>query len=111
MQIKDGKIFREMVAIRADLRFYFSNNSITQKQIQQHSGVNQGQISRILSGANRRVSKSVLELCQYANINPYKTAEYELSGDMDLIDALRLAVGNDPAKAKTVTRVIRALVE
>lgn len=99
------------MAIRADLRLFFANSNLTQKQIEQYCKVSQGQVSRILSGENKRVSGAVLKICKYANINPFLTADYELTNDIDLIDAIRLAVGKDPAKARTITRVIQALVE
>lgn len=111
MQNTDNKKFREISAIRADLRFYFELNKVLQKHVAQKTGVNQGQISRILSGESRRVSSAVLKICEYAKINPFVTSDYELANDVDLIDALRLVVGKDPAKARKITRVIRALAE
>lgn len=51
--------------------------SVTQIEIQQATGVHQSQVSRILSGKSKRVSRSVEKLCKYAEtlIKPDKKSD------------------------------------
>jgi predicted XRE-type DNA-binding protein len=109
MQIKYKVTYRQMVDIRVDLAQFIKERNLTQTELSSITKVNQGQISRILSGANVRVSSAVIRLCKYANINPHLNDEYELTPE--LIEALRLVVGQNPSRAHTVARVIRALVD
>jgi transcriptional regulator with XRE-family HTH domain len=46
-----------------------ASNAVTQQTISEATGVHQSQISRILSGKVRRVSKNVLRLCNFYNLH------------------------------------------
>jgi len=70
----------------------------TQKEIGRRVKVNQGTVSRIAAGRFKRVSKSVLAVCKYAEINTVR------SSGMERLRSL-LATRNglsDPEKKKLV---------
>ena len=70
----------------------------TQKQIAKHVHVNQGTVSRIAAGRFKRVSKSVREICKYANINTVKNSGM---GQLRSLLASRNGL-SDPEKRKLV---------
>lgn len=66
MHMKDEARIKLIVAA---LRRYMERNRITQVKFAEATGVDQSQLSRILSGRSTRISKSMRILMEYAGVN------------------------------------------
>lgn len=90
------------------LRLLVTSKATSQTEISIATGVNQSQISRILSGQIRRVSGNVMTLCKFAN-------EFDASRGPDpmestvLMSALRLVWDGSPAHAEAIASVLLSL--
>ena len=73
--------------------------------------MNQSQISRLLDGKCKRLSKGLERLCIYASVDIYSNTLYDPEKDAALMGALRVAVGNSASRARQIERVMRALGE
>lgn len=109
MQFKLNKIRRPIEDVRKELCSYFDSNSITQEDIEANTGVNQGQISKILNGQAVTVSKNVIKLCKYANINYEISSTFELSNNKELLAAIESAIAGNPKRAKAIIGVVKAI--
>lgn len=107
MHIKSHTAFRSIADIRADLIKKLRSAAFTQEEIAKKTGVNQGQVSRILNGKAKRVSGNVALLCKYANV-PIKK-KFDLSKDQNLMDALEVAVAGNAERAEALAGVIKAV--
>lgn len=65
--------------------------TLTQKEIEESTGVHQSQVSRILAGQAKRLSRNVQRLCKYAEQLDSITAP-ESSSSADLLQARILDV-------------------
>jgi hypothetical protein len=109
MHINYKKTYRPLGEICAALAASFEASRTPQKRIEKDTRIHQSQISRILNGEVRRVSKNVLRLCKYAKVNPYSTGEYTVTDDQMLMDAIETAVGGSPQRARALVGVVRAV--
>lgn len=110
MQIHDPAM-RPLNDIIRDLRAAFQNNRVSQSYAGKSCSLNQSQVSRLLDGKCKRLSKGLKKLCIYASVDIYKDARYDPTEDALLMGALRVAVGNNASRARQIERVMRALVE
>lgn len=109
MQFKMNKINRPIQDILIELRLYFDSNPITQKNLELFTGVNQGQISKILRGQAVTVSDNVKKLCKYANINYQISSKFEPSDNRELLAAIESAIAGNPKRAKAIIGVVKAI--
>jgi transcriptional regulator with XRE-family HTH domain len=109
MRIKQVNIYRNPAELCAALSAEFESNGIAQKRIERDTGIHQSQVSRILSGEIRRVSKNVLRLCKYANISPHLSGDYTPTDDRALMEAIEIAVAGRPERARALAGVIKAV--
>lgn len=109
MQLKLNKIRRPMEDVRRDLCSYFDSNSITQEDIEFNTGVDQGQISKILRGKTVTVSKNVIKLCKYANVNYEISSTFEPSDNKELLAVIESAIAGSPKRAKAIIGVVKAI--
>ena len=96
-------------AIIAATRRKMRERGDTQSDIAQHIGVTQGEISKILSGQRRRLTKPIIKLCQYAN--------YDVATDSDdggylgpLSQVLREAIDDNPDAEEALVHILHALL-
>lgn len=91
------------------LNYAISTTAITQKQVSKATGVDQSQISRILSGQILRVSGNVKKLCKYAeNLSP-KDNHFETTCEQRVVEsALRLWNGT-PDHAELLGELFKQL--
>jgi transcriptional regulator with XRE-family HTH domain len=97
-----------LAAIRVAIERKMDELGHTQQQVAEATGVTQSSISRLLSGERKRISKAVLRLCQYAEIDaddvsPRDEAQERAS------QLLRTIIGDNPAAASAVARVLEVL--
>jgi len=109
MQIKSNMAFRPIQEICADLAAAIAAAGVTQKEIQRLTGVNQAQISRILSGEVRRVSKNVIQICKYANIDFLISLDFQLIENRAFMQVIENAVAGDPQRAYAIANVVKAV--
>lgn len=94
-----------------DLRLFCQGNNLTQSALAEACGINQSQVSRLLRGEARTLTKALRALCIYASI-PIKTnVAYDPTNDVRLMGALRAAVGNSLARARQLERLMTVLAE
>lgn len=108
---KENSTPRPLADILCDLRQTFLSNHINQSSAAKACSLNQSQISRLLDGKCKRLSKGLERLCIYASVDIYKNTRYDPANDASLMGALRIAVGNSASRARQIERVMRALVE
>lgn len=90
------------------LRAALASHDLTQQQIANASGVDQSQVSRILSGQTKRASANVMKLCKFAY-------EMDLSGGHDpsqspaLMNALRVVWDGSSTHAEAIAQVLLSL--
>lgn len=92
-----------------ELRHAFQTGNISQESAAKACHLNQSQVSRLLDGKCKRISKGMQKLCIYASVNIQEEESYEPTTDVDLMRALRMAIGNSAARARQIERVVRAL--
>lgn len=109
MHFKLNKIRRPIGDICKDLCSYIDSNSITQEEIEAFTGVNQGQISKILNGKAVTVSKNVIKLCKYANINYEISPTFGPSDNKELLAAIESVIAGNPKRAKAIIGVVKAI--
>lgn len=98
--------------IKNKINTFISENNLTQTQIANSTGIHQSQVSRILNGQFKTVSKNIKTLCKYANINIDQThAQKNLSPqeNKDLMEALKYVWDGSTNQAKALAKVIRSL--
>lgn len=87
---------------------YKERNKLTQKDIANAVNINQSQVSRILNGEFKRISKNVQLICEYAKIElKGKTTGVEPSENEELMSALKTVWNGKNTKA--LAKVIRSL--
>jgi len=92
------------------LRCVFDKNGATQQEIAKQSGVHQSQVSRILRGEFKRLTRNVLKICKYANVAPSRlTGKDPLSPELKKV-LIRLLNG-PPNKEKALLRLFKAIDE
>ncbi len=87
------------------------DKGISQIEASNACNLAQSQISRLLDGKCKRLSKGMQKLCKYLLVETDDGARYEPFEDAALMGALRLAIGNSSVRARKLERVIRALGE
>lgn len=95
--------------ISTTLREWRTNNAITQEMIESNTGVDQSQVSRIISGKFLRVTPSVLEICKYANINLIKECKVDPKTNVRMMQALEKTWDGTDRHANMIAKVILAL--
>ncbi len=83
--------------------------SLRQTTIAQATGVDQSQVSRILSGKTRRVSRNVLKLCNYAKSLTPPPAIDDGGTEQALLEQLRRIVSGNPDRAEALKRLLLAV--
>ena len=81
----------------------------TQVTLAAGARVSQSQVSRLVSGKTRRLSKSVLAICRYANIDPYETRALNPRKNEILIEALKKLWDGTDEHAQSIARVLASL--
>lgn len=79
----------------------------SQTSVQAATGINQGQISRILRGEFTRISTNVVKLCKYAKIDLPEVPKSRLPPDLTL--ALNKLWSGSGSNAKALSRMLRAI--
>lgn len=98
----------EHKAALEQVRLAVESKEVTQTLISSETGVDQSQISRILSGDAKRLSKNVLKLCSYANsLGTQRTNDPVQS--QPLMHALSTVWDGTPAHAEAIAAVILSL--
>lgn len=100
----------EIKRIIHQIKRYMKQHKHSQNKASEISGVHQSQICRILNGKCRRISKSVIKLCEYAKLENQDT-EADPSQNPELMNALRIAWDGTTNSAKTLSRIILAVAE
>lgn len=109
MQIKSHLAFRPTQEICRDLATFIAATGVTQQEIQRETGVNQAQISRILNGEAKRVSKNVKKICKYANINFLVSLDFQAIENRDFMQVIENAVAGNPQRANAIANVVKAV--
>lgn len=92
------------------LRSLLLSGATSQTAISKATGVDQSQISRILSGNAKRVSKNVIELCKYSD-QFQSSVSHDPAHSASLMGALRTVWNGTPEHAEALARVILSLRE
>ncbi len=111
MYCADFKKHRPVDEICAELRNKIRADGIKQADIAQKCEINQGQVSRLLDGKCGTVTKGLKKICNYVSVDIYEALEYDPLENKDLMNAIRMAVGNSPNRAKTLERIVQAFAE
>jgi DNA-binding Xre family transcriptional regulator len=90
------------------LRALILSNVTNQSEISKATGIDQSQISRILAGKVKRVSKNMLELCKFARNLP-QIAERDPSQSPALMSALKAVWDGTPEHAAAIASVVLSL--
>jgi transcriptional regulator with XRE-family HTH domain len=90
------------------LRTLVSSRLTSQTEIAMATGIDQSQISRILAGQVKRVSRNVAELCKFAN-QFYASGQNDPSRSAVLMGALRAIWDGSPAHAEAIASVLLSL--
>lgn len=90
------------------LKALISSGIASQSDISRATGVHQSQISRILSGNVRRLSKNVQKLCTYAG--SVTTARIPPDIETRLSSALEKLTANGPEEAMALENLVAGLV-
>lgn len=87
------------------LRLAIEVLGVSQQDLAQYSGVHQSQISRILSGRSKRVSRNMLKLNDYVE-NLHKRITVTSDIPAVLIDAIRVTWNGSLQQAEALAKVI-----
>lgn len=110
MQKQDTKLAcRPLAIVCAEIALRVAEWGLTQKEIERDTGVDQGQVSRILKGQVLRLSPNVLKLCEYAKIDPYLHIKYDPTDDFVFMEVIESAVAGSSQRAQTIARVVKAV--
>src|SRR5437762_387946 len=101
--------FRSLVLIVEDVSQYMRDRHVTQAALAARSGVSQSQVSRLLSGKPRRLSKSVLAICRYAKIDASDLKASDPRRNGILMGALKKVWDGTDEHARSIARVIASL--
>lgn len=95
-------------ALVGRLRYAVDVLGLSQQDLSKATGVHQSQISRMLSGKVRRVSKNLLKLADYLENLHEKNAK---NSDIPQVlkDAIRFSWDGSPHQAEALARVIVSL--
>lgn len=102
---------RPISEIARDLRAFCGDNEISQMTLAEACGLNQSQVSRLLKGQAKGLTKGMRALCIYASISVSNDDSYDPASDVRLMGALRAAVQNSAARARQIERLMSVLAE
>lgn len=108
---KDSQSLRPVSDIARDLRGYCDEIGITQSELANACKLNQSQVSRLLEGKSKTLTKGMRSLCIYASIPMHEVDSYDPASDARLMGALRAAVQNSAARARQIERLMFVLAE
>ena len=97
-----------MAEIRSALKTAMERNGHSQPEVSKLTGVSQSNISRLLAGERKRVTKCVKKLCHYAGLDA-ETDAPTLDAHRRLSQALRGAISDNPQAALALASVIESL--
>lgn len=97
--------------ISAALREWFDAGNQSQTDIAAAIGVNQGHVSRLLSGDFGPRSRVIIKLCKYAKIDPALYEDRKQDVPQDAFDLFRRVLDGRPSRKRSVMRVLQALVK
>lgn len=97
---------RPIQEVVADLRQYIKSTGCTQSDLSAETGIHQSQLSRILGGEARRLSKNLMALCKYANIS-VEMKDPQPEANPDLMQALRETWNGSERHAQQLAMLIR----
>lgn len=97
---------RPIQEVVVDLRQYIKSTACTQSDLSARTGIHQSQLSRILNGEARRISKNLLVLCKYANIS-VEMKDPQPETNPDLMQALRDTWNGSERHAQQLAMLIR----
>lgn len=98
--------------IGKQLQKYLDDREITQENLAKAVKIDQSQISRIINGDFKKVSKNVKKLCEYAKIDLDSIKLHRNPAENpDLMEALSLVWNGTNKNAKALAKVIRSLKE
>lgn len=97
-----------MPSIRKAVEEQMTKLGHTQPTVSKLTGVSQSNLSRFLAGQRKRVTDPVKALCQYAEYSADSSPSVN-EIERTLSQAVRRAVGDNPAAAKVLTSVLDAL--
>lgn len=86
----------------------FEKSRVTQQQIANGSGVHQSQVSRILRGEFKRMTRNVVKICKYANVAPGQVAS-KGSLAAELTSLLKQLCDGTSEREKTLLRLLKAI--
>jgi transcriptional regulator with XRE-family HTH domain len=92
-----------------ELRAAVRDLGLTQMQISLESGISQGQISRLLSGANSGSSKMYRRLCKYVIKKRGGISEERVRANEELMQALAATWDGTREHAAALSKVILSL--
>lgn len=90
------------------LRATFKSEHLSQQALAEATGIHQSQISRILSGQARRLSRNVIALCKFAD-NLHKTRKSSKKLHPALVSALQQTWDGSTEHAEALAKVILSL--
>lgn len=85
------------------------DRGVTQVQLAEGAKASQSQVSRLLAGRSRRLSKATLRICGYATINTYVTKLSDPRKSEILVQALQRVWDGSDEHAKSIARVVSSL--
>lgn len=94
-----------------DLRAFYMAEKISQISLAKACNLNQSQVSRLLDGKVKRLTKGMRALCIYASIPMFLNENYDPVQDAKLMGALRAAVQNSVTRARQIERLMFVLAE
>ncbi|HSK74453.1 MAG TPA: helix-turn-helix transcriptional regulator [Pyrinomonadaceae bacterium] len=98
--------------IGRQIQEYLEKEKITQKELARLAKVDQSQISRIINGNFRKVSKNVKRICKYAKVDLDSVKENKNPAqNSELMEAISLVWDGTNKNAKALATVIRSLKE
>lgn len=109
MQIRHHQPDPRLPAIVAAIKDQMRRRGHTQSQVARASGVNQGEVSRILANQRKRLTNPIRRLCKYANYYA-DDARQENNRSDELSQVLGKVIGDNPAAVEILTRVVQTLL-
>lgn len=107
----EAKPYRPVPDLVRELRAFCATNKVAQTILAKACHLNQSQVSRLLDGKSKKVSKSLIKLCIYASIPLHDADDYDPTKDVQLMGALRTVIANNATRARQIERLMYALVE
>lgn len=91
---------------------YITDSDVTQVELASLLAIDQSQISRIVNGDFKRISRNVKKICEYANIDLNFVIENRNPAEnTELMEAISLVWDGTRKKAHALAKVIRSLKE